>query len=103
MEAEPMPSTCPLALNLIGPPIIIRDVMLVCLIASVSAFGVVDFARRYASAAIMIASNVTPTLNARNLSESFGNCFRNAASTVFVSGAFGSYQGTFEMQYSESL
>src|SRR5258706_15262556 len=102
-QAEPMPSTWPLALNLIGPPRDILSVMLVWRIASASVFGSVLRARLKASAAIRIASKVKPALRPWNSRRSFGFCLRKAFSTILVSFAPGLYQGTLEIEYSESL
>src|SRR5215207_7378581 len=102
-HAEPMPSTWPFSLNLIGPPSVILSVMLVWRIASARVFGSVLFARLKASAAIRIASKVKPALRPWNTSLSFGLRLRNAFSTVLVRLAFGLYQGTLEIECSESL
>src|SRR5688500_13371430 len=102
-HAEPMPSTWPLALNLIGAPSVIFSVMLVWRIASARVFGSVAFARLKASAAIRIASKVNPAFSPWNTSLSFGFCLRNAFSTTLVTLAFGLYQGTLEIEYSDSL
>ena len=98
-----MPSTWPLSLNLIGPPSDIFSVMLVCRMASASALGSVLFARLKASAAMRIASNVKPTFRPWNTRLTFGFAFLKAASTRLVMLDFGLYQGTFEIEYSESL
>src|SRR5258708_22648983 len=62
-HAEPMPSTWPLALNLIGPPSVIFSVMLVWRLASARVLGSVLLARLNASAATRIASTVTPAVS----------------------------------------
>jgi hypothetical protein len=98
MHADAIRVFCPFASKLIGPPTIIRSAMSVLRIASASADPSVLPARLQASAAIIIASNVNPTLSAWNISCSFGNCFLNAASTRLLRGAFGLYHGTLEMQ-----
>src|SRR5258708_35068645 len=87
-HAEPMPSTWPLALNLIGPPSIIFSVMLVWRIASASTFGSVLRARLNASAAIRQASKVKPAVRPWSTSLSFGFCLRNAFSTPVPGLAF---------------
>src|SRR5919198_1937087 len=102
-QAEPMPSTWPFALNLMGPPRDIFSVMLVWRMASASVLGSVLFARLKASAAINIASKVKPALRPWNTRLSFGFAFLNAASTRLVMFDFGLYQGTLETEYSESL
>src|ERR1044071_7614545 len=50
-----------------------------------------------------MASKVKPAFRPWNTSLSFGFCLRNAFSTTWVSFAFGLYQGTLEIEYSESL
>ena len=58
MQADRLPSTWPLALNLIGPPSIMRLLMSVRRIASVSVLASAVRARLKASAATRIDSNV---------------------------------------------
>src|SRR4051812_29496684 len=50
-----------------------------------------------------IASKVKPAFRPWNTRLSFGFIFLKAASTRLVTGDFGLYQGTFEIEYSDSL
>src|SRR5258708_35385381 len=84
-RAEPMPSTWPLALNLIGPPSVIFSVMLVWRMASARVLASVLLARLNASAATRIGSKVNPALSPWSTRLSFGFCFLSARSTTLVS------------------